>query len=136
MFNINEFANFISKKFYGVKFAPYKIKTAYLSAATNGAFVVVTKDYPVGNPDECYICINKSLIDRAEYSKEGLYELISAVCHEITHFGLWYLGYDYSDESKEFLKKAEEIGFYDNYDLYDLNTDKLDSYYNEFISQL
>ncbi len=44
-----------------------------------------------------------------------LRKIVAVLIHELLHYYLWYTGYEYHDESRDFLDKCKEMGLPDNY---------------------
>lgn len=65
---------------------------------------------PLMNP-ELSILINPSI-------RKDPCKLVAVMMHELAHYYCWYVGYDYSDESSEFLAFLKERGLPTNYDDY------------------
>ena len=136
MINLKEFVDYLSRRLYGISFKPYDVEVEDLYNNA-GEFIAYLEpyEYPVGKKGECKILLNEWVVDLAEKSEDMLYRLVGTMCHEVTHFALWYQGLDFKDEDNMFLNKAKEIGFCDNYDLYDLNEKKMKEYYDDFVKR-
>lgn len=62
--------------------------------------------------------------------KKDLRKLVAVLLHELLHYYLWYIGWDYHDNSKQFLDECKRRGFIDNYTRFTWNRRKgwIDSY--------
>ena len=137
MINLKEFVDYLSKRLYGISFKPYDVEIRNLGYECAGEFIIYLEpyEYPVGKEGECKMLLDKFRVDLAERDEDALYRLVGTICHEVTHFALWYQGLDCEDEDNMFLNKAKEIGFCDNYDLYDLDEKKMKEYYDDFVKE-
>ncbi len=137
-FNMKDFANFVCRKYYGFGLGKYEIEIKDLSYwGALGTFEGLCAGEPVGYPEECEIAIDERFYKEFLDSKDDINEtlwMVATITHEISHFALWFQGLEYADESIEFEKKAEEIGFPSNYSI-DLNVEKMKNLLDEYLEK-
>ena len=104
-------AKFFSENILGLKFY-YDIHYADYKEDENSIAYICGGIFCDGDdcPDNAYIEI------REEYKDLPKHILNNAIIHELIHYKLWYLGYPYDDNDKEFIDECHKYGICSNYD--------------------
>lgn len=142
-------AKFFSKALFGVEFKGSICfeNNEYLNGAS-GKFYPGIDSWDDRFDQEEYEDYKEASILLYESLAESTYiNLNNVLIHELLHFYLWYIGYNYGDGSSEFINKARQLGVCRNYDhkwndeekkweQSDISEEKLQSYedaYQEYV---
>lgn len=122
---LNDRAAFFCEKLFGIKLLiPVKFfhgVDEYMDVLNNnvkGMFRASNDEGSLSGDESCDIIINDNLV-KASFG--NINDLNDTLIHELTHYYLWFMGYDSEDDSKDFIDKLNELGVSNNYDLrYDI----------------